>query len=302
MLNRLRLGWANLVTSGAHLALLGVGLYLDSREGWIGVLALISVISLPAWISSLRRYRLVGDTPTSRVASAAQGYVEFFGHAQQHPGRSSISKLTGLPCVWFRYTVERRSGDKREWERVDSGVSFDTFLLADDSGRCVVDPEAAEVITSRTETWERDGYRYTESLLLPQDRLYAIGEFVTLGGAVSELNFSRDMSELISQWKKDQPALLAHYDANRDGQLDAVEWERARRAARAMIAEQHREIRAEPGIHLLRRPRDGRLFLLSNLEPGRLARRYALWAWFHVAVFFMAGSASAALALFPIAM
>ena len=31
----------------------------------------------------------------------------------------------------------------------------------------------------------------------------------------------------------------------------------------------------------MRAPRDGRLFLLSNLSPAQLKFRYMLWGWFH---------------------
>lgn len=40
----------------------------------------------------------------------------------------------------------------------------------------------------------------------------------------------------------------------------------------------------------MHKPRDGRLFLISDLDPMELARRYQLWAWFHLLVLF--GSAA----------
>jgi hypothetical protein len=36
----------------------------------------------------------------------------------------------------------------------------------------------------------------------------------------------------------------------------------------------------------MRRPPDGRLFMLSNLDPEAMARRYLRWKWFHLGVFF----------------
>ena len=40
----------------------------------------------------------------------------------------------------------------------------------------------------------------------------------------------------------------------------------------------------------MHKPRDGRLFLISDLDPMEFARRYQLWAWFHLLVLF--GSAA----------
>lgn len=39
------------------------------------------------------------------------------------------------------------------------------------------------------------------------------------------------------------------------------------------------------GVHLLRKPRDRRLFLLANEMPDTLGRRYRWWSWAHLAAF-----------------
>ena len=79
MLVSLRRSYVQLITSGAQLLLLIVGIRLESRSGWLYCLALMAIISVFAWLSSLNRLRAIRDTPTSRVASAAQGYVELTG-------------------------------------------------------------------------------------------------------------------------------------------------------------------------------------------------------------------------------
>ncbi|HET7597715.1 MAG TPA: hypothetical protein VFK15_12355, partial [Burkholderiales bacterium] len=81
------------------------------------------------------------DNPTSKVASAAQGYVELFGRSELLDGSRLVSTRTGLPCCWYRYYIERRTSNDK-WEYVDSGESQDHFLLVDDTGRCVISPEA----------------------------------------------------------------------------------------------------------------------------------------------------------------
>lgn len=296
MFAQLKLQYAGMLTSGAYLLLLVIGVKLDSVAGWLGVLGVTAAIGFFAWMSAYRRERLITDTPTSKVASAAQGYVELFGRAEQHDGRMLLSKLSSHPCTWYRYRIEEREGDK--WKEIDSGWSQDTFLLADETAKCVIDPDYAEIITDRKRTWTRDDYRYTEWLIVPKDPLYAIGEFSTIGGSQLESDYRADLDALLTEWKKNQPQLLARFDLNRDGKIDLQEWEMARREARREVEKRQARMRLEDqSINIMRKPRDGRLFLISNLAPEAVARKYTLWTAFHLLVFFIAGGTSVYLAL-----
>lgn len=279
------------LTGGAYLVIIVIAVQAEDAAVWPYALAAMSVTSFFAWIATYRRYRQIHDLPTSKVASAAQGYVELFGHSELLPGEPVVSKLSGLPCCWYRYYVEHRtSGDK--WERVDSGISEEYFLLVDDTGQCVVSPEGAEVLTERKETWTQGDYRNTEWLLLPKGLLYAIGEFSTTSDNVVEVDERAEMSELLTEWKKDKGQLLARFDLNRDGTIDMQEWERARQEAQREVRRRRQEVRVQDGVNILRKPRDGRLFLLANGMPDELGRRFAFWSGLHICVFFGAGGAS----------
>lgn len=279
------------LTGGIHFLILVVAAQDESGAVWPYALAAMAIVSFFAWVATYRRYRQIHDLPTSKVASAAQGYVELFGRSERIEGEPLLSKLTGLPCCWFRYYVERKdSGDK--WQYEDSGTSIAHFLLVDDTGQCVVSPEGVEVISNRKQTWTQGIYRYTEWLLLPQGPLYAIGEFSTRGGANAELDERADVGALLADWKQDQATLHERFDLNRDGALDVKEWELARMQARREVRRQHAEIRARDGVHLLKKPADGRLFLLANELPDKLGRRFAFWSTAHLVVFFGAGIGS----------
>jgi hypothetical protein len=286
MLVRLRREYAQLVTSGAQLLLLFVGFKLESREGWLGTLSAMALISFFAWLSALYRLRMIRDTPTSKIASAAQGYVELVGRGRPFGDTPLISKLRGLPCLWYRYTVERRT-DRDHWETVDSGESVDSFVLRDDSGDCVVDPEHAEIVTKHRDQWTEGDHRYTEWKFIRDDSIYAIGEFRTrsLG---AEFDPRAELNALLAEWKLDKSALHARFDLNQDGQLDMKEWMLARQAAKREVEKKKREAQAQPDIHLLDLPRDGKLFLISNLTPDKLSRRYLFWSWMHLVIFFAA--------------
>jgi hypothetical protein len=284
MLALLRRNYAQLVTSGAQVLLVFIGLKLESRGGWLFCLSLIAIISVFAWLSALKRLRAIRDTPTSKVASATQGYVELIGRGQPFGEIPLLSKLNQLPCLWYRYKIERRTS-QTEWQTIDSGESNDSFLLRDDSGECVVDPEQAEIVTKHRDQWLKDDLRYTEWKLIWQDSLYVIGEFRTQSCA-AEFNTREELNALLAEWKKDLPALHARFDLNKDGELDMDEWLLARQAAIGEVEKKMREARAQPDVNIISQPRDGKLFLISNLTPDKLSRRYLFWGWVHLAIFF----------------
>lgn len=285
MLTTLRREYAHLVTSGTQLLLLLVGIRLESRTGWQVVLATMSLISLFAWLSALRRLRLIRDTPTSTIASAAQGYVELVGRGKAMTEPPMLSKLSLLPCLWYRYRIERKRS-RNEWHTEDHGESSTPFILQDASGRCVVDPSGSEILTSHKDTWRQGEYRYTEWKLLNIDNLYVIGLFHTFGGSSIETTSNEEMKTVLAEWKHDMPELRRRFDLDGDGELDMQEWMLARQAAKREAEKRIAAARSEPDTNYLVQPHDGRLFLISNLPQNRLERRYWWWAWGHLTIFF----------------
>jgi hypothetical protein len=248
------------------------------------ILPAIAAVAFVAWLLSLKRMLAIGSTPTSKIASAAQGYVELIGRALPHPAGALRSRFSQLPCVWYQFTVEQRERDGK-WHQIESGRSDDSFLLDDGSGLCLIDPENAEILPRRTDvTTKGDDYRCTEALILPREQVFVIGQFSTIGGENADLNLERDVSDLLTEWKRNKPALLARFDLDKDGQIGEKEWILARAEARREVRKTHNEIRTQPGTNMLHQPGDGRLFLISNLDPHKLHRRYAIWAWVHLTV------------------
>jgi len=275
------------VTSGAQLALLAIGAQFESPTGWMACLALIALISIFAWVGALKRRRAMADTPTSRIASAAQGYVELQGSGRPLDGLPLRSPLSASPCLWFRNITEQKDSDNK-WRTISQEESHASFIVDDGSGQCAVDPAGAEIHTGHKRQWSEGDYRHTEWQLRPGDPLYALGEFRTLTGGDGLLDPAEELKLLLAEWKKDPEELHRRFDLNGDGQLDMEEWALARQAARREVEKMRRDIGAQPDLHLMRRPADGRLYLVTNLCPDKLARRYGLWALFHLTVFFAA--------------
>jgi hypothetical protein len=282
---RLSDGFGRFAVSGGQLILVFIGFQIDHPLGWFGIAIAIAVLSVFGWLGSLRRWRSIKDTPTSQVASAAQGYVELIGRGKALEGLPLVSPLNGLPCLWYRYTVEEKDSDGK-WRQQRSGTSDLSFLIRDASGECLIDPEGAEVLAIRKDCWEKGDERYTQWLLLEHERIYALGQFTTHSSLVLELDRNLDVGALLAEWKKDHPQLLKRFDLDGNGELSLREWELARSAARREVEANHREIRSAPDVHVMHYPADGRLYLISNMAPEKLARRYQWWAWAHLLVFF----------------
>src|SRR5664279_5146633 len=291
MLQSFRGQYVNTLTSASHLVLLVFALHTGQRAVWLICLVLIALISFFAWASGYKRVRAIADVPTSRIESAAQGYVELFGRASIDGDNLIASPLSGTSCIWFRYWVYTKNGDKG-WQETSSGVSSSTFEINDGTGKCQIDPDNAEVIAPDRRVSYEGSYKHVEELLYGGSSVYALGELTTIGGANAALDLTEDVSTLLAQWKQNPATLRERFDLDKNGEIDLHEWELARRAAVTEVQQQYREIRAESGVNVMRAPRDGRLFLLSSLTPQKLRNKYLLWSIFHLVILISAASAA----------
>ena len=279
--------WNNTTLLVLDGVVLVIASHFETPSAWLAAFAAVCLSGLAAWAGNTRRQRLIQDLPTSNIASAAQGYVELIGNIEQHDDDMLLARLSQTPCLWYRYQIEKKDSDG-DWRVDEYGSSDQTFLLRDDTGTCVIDPAGAEITTGHKNVWVQGDYRYTEYLLLAEDTLYALGEFTTLSYDTSPQNAKQEISNLLAAWKADRTELLRRFDTNNDGELDMAEWEQARLAAEREIQVRLREQAAGAPLNLMRKPAIKRPYLLSNLGHDGLARRYRLWAWAHLAVFFAA--------------
>jgi hypothetical protein len=286
---------------------------------WVGLLAVVTLGAGLLFVRNLRRARMMEDTPTSRIRSAAQGYVELDGVGELMDGPVIASPLTGERCTWYSFKVERREqvrqGKSRRsrWRQLRSGRSDSLFRLVDATGECVVDPEGASVLPSVSRVWyghapDPSGpppkraflggllvtgrYRYTEQLMRPGDRLYAMGLFKTLGTGTDHRSVREDVRDLLREWKREPDRHLKVYDDNGDGRIDQEEWREVQRGAvRAIHARRLRD-GSGPAVNVLSRPAE-RPFILSAIPEQDLVRRYRRFAAGSVALLLVAGLGTA---------
>lgn len=268
-----------LITAAGVTFLFGLKVF-DGLSIWaLGPTALIGLVG---WLRSIHHSRLILDTPTSRVASAAQGYTELYGHGEPLDGTPLLSPLNGLPLLWYRLIIEEREGEK--WVQKTDTQSDASFLLYDGTGTCAVDPTGAEMLVHRKDVEVRGDTRYTQWSFIKHDPIYVIGEFGTLGSIDPTHDTAAQVRELLAYWKEDKAALLARFDANGDGEIDVEEWEQARAEAKREVRQRQAELHSASEAHIMRHPGDRRLYLISDLDPSQLGKRYQMWGWIFLAV------------------
>lgn len=250
---------------------------------------------------SLRRDRFAADTPVAHIRSAAQGYVHLEGEAGPPAEGPITAPLSNLPCVWWDYKIEQRQQSTRSkqsaWHVIDRATSVAPFFLRDRDGECLVGPVGADVTPTSHETWYGDTprpaclpglegrgwrpeceYRYTERVICPGAHLTVLGELRSRSVVES---IEREVGKVVVEWKHDQAGLLARFDRNHDGQLDAQEWETARAAAREQVEASLASRDARESV--VGQTTHGEPFLIAPLDGKRLVKREKQHAAFALA-------------------
>ena len=285
---------------------------------WFWLIAAIGATGAGFYLAFkyLRRLRILEDTPTARIRSAAQGYGEFEGIAQLLPGEPIESPLTHTECVWYHYKVEEKidshhGKDHSRWKTIESETSDSLFLLVDPTGQAIIDPDHADVIPTDKDVWygglRRPGrgpsshwsrwlgigrYRYTEQRIHPHDSLYVMGLFTSMSDA-EQSTFHEDVSALLRSWKNQPTELARRFDHNQDGHIDGDEWDHARRQASEQVASARLQNQAKDHTHVLRKPTHrNQPYLLSALSQHQMIQRFQLKSGLAIAAFFSAGASA----------
>jgi hypothetical protein len=283
----------------------------DLSDAWFWVLNLGVAVIAGGWFAFryLHLARVIEDTPTSRVRSAAQGYVELEGRVRPLADKANPAPLTQRDCVWWRYRVQHRTesagrNQREKWRTVASGRSGQPFLLDDGTGECIVQPADAEVLAAEWTTWygatpwptaapgargALDGrdYRYFEERIHVHEQVYALGGFRSVSNAADH-GTDDAVRSLLAEWKQDQEALASRFDRDGDGSISLGEWEAARAEARRTVERQRASRPASDALHVLGPPENGGLFLLATFKGADVARRYRRRAYAAFAGFFAA--------------
>jgi hypothetical protein len=254
-----------------------------------------------------QRYRFIQDTATSRIASAAQGYIELKGLAELIPDSNIQSPFSNRKCIWYQCKVEikKTTGKRSYWKEESNQVSEEIFLIRDDSGECIVIPEQAMVTPSQQRVWygnglhashqvpERSGllsafgfgnYRFTERLILVADPIYVLGNFESIRRTPDQQTIQQQVKELIRQWKIQPMRYLKPFDLDNNGKIQQQEWDRVKKHAKMQVLKQHQD----QVIHTIRKPQEGsHPFLISTKSEQELLNKKRLSLVLYLMLFFV---------------
>ncbi len=250
----------------------------------------------------LKRARLIEDTPTSRIRSAAQGYVELIGTVSRSEMTEMVTPLSGTPCVWFDYKVQRyrQAGKSGHWHTITQGTSKQWFQIDDKTGTCSINPQGAEVITEHSRTWYGDSempryrakndhpifrilrghrYRYIEKFIYIHDVVYALGHFQSSGGGRQIPSHHKLMGAVIREWKQNYQQLLQRFDSDNKGEINLQEWEQVRQAASKEAEIRHRRLSNMPTAYTLSNTKNKQYpFIISTHSQKKLSEKFRCYA------------------------
>ena len=126
----------------------------------------------------LQRKRLIMNTPSSKVRSAAMGLVEVSGLAT---GPYTLTApITGLPCYFYRTMVWqwKQRGKSSGWVKEADESLHVPFYLEDSTGHLLVNPQGAELEIHRDFHDEFSSSIFSSSLDIPSN----ISNFLLMHG------------------------------------------------------------------------------------------------------------------------
>jgi len=230
----------------------GIALYIAHTQAVL--LFALSLLCLGVSLAHYKRYRLIVDTPTTRLSTGAQGYVELAGTARLPTTESFRGPAHLPPTLWMPGVCTK-----------------EPFILDDDNGECLLYPAKAEVFAIPSLQTH-----HPHSAIFAGQTIYVLGELRTIAGVNRSDSIKIRASEMIAQWKRHPTVLLEGYDHDGNGELDPEEWEQVRQHALSIAQKDLDDEILNTSTHVIEQAQSGRLFIITNLLPEQLAQRYQI--------------------------
>jgi hypothetical protein len=237
----------------------------------------VLLFNWPNW----QRARQLRRMPAPQAGMAQAGYATFAGLGEPTPGQEQYLPFPPkTPWLWYRLHVESLTEAYEEESQAP-------FILDSGIGRVLVFPQGMEIRLRDSEpSHHLEGrMRYAFHGLRPGP-LTVIGECAGASAGQREARVRQRTSDILAAWKRN-PDVLRTFDQDKDGKINAEEWEAARLAAR-QEAEKACPPDAADQLPTVRTAKN-RWNLITDIPPEELAARYQLKANQHAITFIAAG-------------
>lgn len=257
-----------------------------------GIMAAISVALVIYLVKDVikpteKTVRSLDDVPRSKIRSAPQGYVELHGTARPFTNILT-APYSGKKCMYFFYRIQTAG---RKTKVIHEDTAYTPFILEDETGTCLVDPEEADSVYPQLELhldikvkelpaelrdkvpWFRRTVHIIENLIEPGDRIVVTGQFKTYGKNTAALNLKEETKKVMYQLFRDKQSLLKKWDRDRDGKLDKAELKKLHAHAWKDALEHYQQKNQHYALHKITRPLNSRDKLLISVgDEIRLKR------------------------------
>lgn len=125
---------------------------MSGNEQYImsGVFILMGGVVFFLGFVKMRKWRIIKDTPRSKIRSMAMGIVEIHGSVEA--SELIKSPFSKTDCVYYKWEIKeyrktsssKKGGNSYRWESVGSGERSIPFYAIDDTGKVWVDPKGGE--------------------------------------------------------------------------------------------------------------------------------------------------------------
>jgi hypothetical protein len=275
-----------------------------------------------------RAYRIVKDTPTSRIRSAPQGYVEIKGQFEEiSEAKARQAPFSGQPCVWYQVKIqeEQEGGedDTDTWRTIFEETDPRPCLLGDGTGRCLVLASEADMrVAVESDTYYEDGIlndppeplkhadtglfegnlRFVEERIAPGAKGYVVGRFTTVdsedGAAGEGVDGVNRVTQVLTGWRDDYMADVAGRPDKTRPNMSGLDDDQKRLLPRAAVAWARQWGDADDVDSVITASGESRRpFIVGCGEEASVARRLFWKAVAGMGAFVLAGSGLAAFVL-----
>jgi len=269
-------------------------------------------------VRAFRSRRIMQDTPTSKIRSASQGFVEISGNARALDG-ALTSPGKGKACVWYRVIARdmRQQNHKRHNQSIfdqlemlqrtldskslqttdyEEESSVYSFYVDDGTDMCTVDPTLGKVRAKRSETWRHQHLEMTEYRIEEGDEVYCLGDFKTVQGPSRQKAIKETAKAKLNTWKQDEK-IMKKFDKDGDGNIDMEEWNVARATAKKMAIKEVGDDYERTQHHELVKPFDkSHPYLISAYPEDITAKEHLYQSIGYTIGFFVAGASASIVA------
>ncbi len=234
----------------------------------VGAFVLIGGFVFVLGFFKMRKYRIIRDTPRSKIRSMAMGLVEVHGHVEAD--QLIKSPFSKTDCVYYKYEIKeyrKQSSSKGKsssyrWQTVSSGDKRVPFFASDETGRALVHPDRADIDVS----FKRAYYQKSQGLF------GSISAFGKLASALKNFDPNDPMALDVDSLELEPMESRTGFRATRVGDRKYLEYYIKDGDTLFVLGTAAHDSEAPDNV-VIRRGRNEKTFIICDKEEKRVLKK-----------------------------